>query len=51
MVLPLALSGLITPEELKTLPVGVMITVPTVGFFAAVQRFLVQGWGAGGVKG
>jgi ABC-type glycerol-3-phosphate transport system permease component len=30
---------------------GVMITVPTVVFFAAVQRYLVQGWGAGGVKG
>jgi ABC-type glycerol-3-phosphate transport system permease component len=30
---------------------GVMITVPTVAFFAAVQRYLVQGWGAGGVKG
>ena len=30
---------------------GVMITVPTVCFFAAVQRYLVQGWGSGGVKG
>ena len=30
---------------------GVMITVPTVVFFAAVQRYLVQGWTAGGVKG
>jgi multiple sugar transport system permease protein len=30
---------------------GVMITVPTVLFFSAVQRYLVQGWGAGGVKG
>ena len=30
---------------------GVVITVPTVVFFAAVQRYLVQGWGAGGVKG
>jgi ABC-type glycerol-3-phosphate transport system permease component len=30
---------------------GVMITVPAVAFFAAVQRYLVQGWGAGGVKG
>jgi ABC-type maltose transport system permease subunit len=29
----------------------VMITVPTVCFFAAVQRYLVQGWGSGGVKG
>ena len=30
---------------------GVIITVPAVLFFAAVQRYLVQGWGAGGVKG
>ena len=30
---------------------GVMITVPTIAFFVAVQRFLIQGWGAGGVKG
>jgi ABC-type glycerol-3-phosphate transport system permease component len=30
---------------------GVMITLPAVAFFAAVQRYLVQGWGAGGVKG
>jgi len=30
---------------------GVMITVPTILFFAGVQRYLVQGWGAGGVKG
>ncbi|OLC18099.1 MAG: hypothetical protein AUH29_00175 [Candidatus Rokubacteria bacterium 13_1_40CM_69_27] len=30
---------------------GVMITVPTIAFFAGVQRYLIQGWGAGGVKG
>ena len=30
---------------------GVMITAPAVAFFAAVQRYLVQGWGAGGLKG
>ena len=30
---------------------GVMITLPAVLFFAGVQRYLVQGWGAGGVKG
>jgi ABC-type glycerol-3-phosphate transport system permease component len=30
---------------------GVMITVPTVCLFAAVQRYLVRGWGSGGVKG
>jgi len=28
-----------------------MITVPTVGFFVAGPRYLVQGWGAGGVTG
>jgi ABC-type glycerol-3-phosphate transport system permease component len=30
---------------------GVVITVPAVVFFIAVQRYLIQGWGAGGVKG
>jgi ABC-type glycerol-3-phosphate transport system permease component len=30
---------------------GVMITAPTVAFFVAVQRYLIHGWGAGGVKG
>ncbi len=30
---------------------GVMITVPTVCFFAAVQRYPVQRRGPGGVKG
>jgi ABC-type glycerol-3-phosphate transport system permease component len=30
---------------------GVAITVPTVAFFVAIQRYLIQGWGAGGVKG
>jgi len=30
---------------------GVMITAPTVVFFVAIQRYLIQGWGAGGVKG
>jgi ABC-type glycerol-3-phosphate transport system permease component len=30
---------------------GVLITVPTVGFFIAVQRYLIQGWGSGGIKG
>ena len=30
---------------------GVVITVPTIVFFVAVQRYLIQGWGAGGVKG
>lgn len=30
---------------------GVMITAPAVVFFVAVQRHLIRGWGAGGVKG
>jgi ABC-type glycerol-3-phosphate transport system permease component len=30
---------------------GVMITVPAVAFFVAVQRHLIQGWGSGGLKG
>ena len=30
---------------------GVVITIPTIAFFVAVQRYLIQGWGAGGVKG
>ncbi len=30
---------------------GVMITIPALIFFLAVQRYLIAGWGAGGVKG
>ena len=30
---------------------GVMITAPAVLFFALIQRYLIQGWGAGGLKG
>jgi ABC-type maltose transport system permease subunit len=30
---------------------GVMVTVPAVLLFVAVQRYLVAGWGAGGLKG
>ena len=30
---------------------GVMITLPALVFFIAVQRYLVAGWGAGAVKG
>jgi ABC-type glycerol-3-phosphate transport system permease component len=30
---------------------GVMITIPAVVFFVAVQQYLVEGWGAGAVKG
>jgi ABC-type glycerol-3-phosphate transport system permease component len=30
---------------------GVVITIPALLFFVAVQRYLVAGWGTGGVKG
>ncbi len=30
---------------------GMMITSPALIFFLAVQRYLIRGWGAGGVKG
>lgn len=30
---------------------GVVITLPALIFFVAVQRYLISGWGAGGVKG
>jgi ABC-type glycerol-3-phosphate transport system permease component len=29
----------------------VMITLPALVFFVFVQRYLIAGWGAGGVKG
>lgn len=30
---------------------GLLITVPALGFFLAVQRHLVAGWGTGGLRG
>ena len=30
---------------------GVMVTLPALIFFVAVQRYLIAGWGAGGLKG
>jgi ABC-type glycerol-3-phosphate transport system permease component len=30
---------------------GVMVTIPALVFFVAIQRYLIGGWGAGGVKG
>jgi ABC-type glycerol-3-phosphate transport system permease component len=30
---------------------GVMITIPALVFFVAVQRYLISGWGAGAIKG
>jgi ABC-type glycerol-3-phosphate transport system permease component len=30
---------------------GMMITIPALVFFLAVQKYLIRGWGAGGVKG
>jgi len=29
----------------------VLVTVPATGFFVAIQRYLVKGWGMGAVKG
>jgi ABC-type glycerol-3-phosphate transport system permease component len=29
----------------------VVITIPALVFFVLVQRWLIAGWGAGGVKG
>ena len=30
---------------------GVLITIPALAFFLAVQRHLVAGWGSGGLRG
>jgi len=30
---------------------GVMVTIPALVFFVAVQQYLIAGWGAGGLKG
>jgi multiple sugar transport system permease protein len=30
---------------------GVMVTIPALVFFIAAQRYLIAGWGAGGLKG
>jgi len=30
---------------------GVMVTIPALIFFVAVQQYLIAGWGAGGLKG
>jgi len=30
---------------------GVMVTIPALAFFIAVQRYLIAGWGAGALKG
>jgi multiple sugar transport system permease protein len=30
---------------------GVMVTLPALIFFVAIQRYLIAGWGAGGLKG
>ena len=44
----LAPGGSPPPATGMIMAAGVMITVPTVCFFAAVQRYLVQGWGRAG---
>ena len=30
---------------------GVMVTIPARIFFVAIQRYLIAGWGAGGMTG
>ena len=30
---------------------GVMVTIPALIFFVAIQRYLIVGWRAGGMKG
>ena len=30
---------------------GMLITIPALALFLAVQRHLVEGWGSGGLKG
>jgi ABC-type Fe3+ transport system permease subunit len=30
---------------------GVMVTIPALVFFIAIQRYLIAGWGAGGLQG
>jgi len=30
---------------------GVMVTIPALAFFIAIQRYLIAGRGAGGLKG
>ena len=30
---------------------GVIVTIPALVFFIAVQRYLIVGWGAGGLEG
>ena len=30
---------------------GVIVTIPTLIFFVASQRYLIAGWGAGGMRG
>jgi multiple sugar transport system permease protein len=30
---------------------GVLVTIPALGCFVALQRYLIEGWGSGGIKG
>ncbi len=52
--LPLGLQDLYESSTLDwgmIMAAGVMITIPSLLFFLFVQRYLIAGWGAGGVKG
>jgi ABC-type glycerol-3-phosphate transport system permease component len=52
--LPLGLQDLYESSTLDwgmIMAAGVVITIPSLLFFLFVQRYLIAGWGAGGVKG
>jgi len=38
-------------QILASMVAGMLITIPALAFFMAVQRHLVAGWGTGGLKG
>ena len=52
--LSVGVQDLIDPSFLDggmIMAAGVVVTIPALIFFVAGQRFLIAGWGAGGVKG
>lgn len=52
--LPVGISDLVNATVIDwgmILAGGVVITIPALIFFIAVQRYLISGWGAGAVKG
>ena len=52
--LPVGINDLVNATVIDwgmILAAGVVITIPALIFFIAVQRYLISGWGAGAVKG